>query len=144
LFLSKSYQRKAVVCIKCGAKGTLTLKTSITKGKRYEYFYVQHTNLENYSKSWCYLGKYDKLPTEYKKLIRREDYTQRNQNIHNSYTQLQNPKRSSDSGKENRNQVGFCFHKHFKSPVSLFVSKPRRLTIWLLTRYGLKNIALAA
>ena len=141
--MSKSYQKKAVVCIKCGAKGTLTLKTSITKGKRYEYFYVQHTNLENYSKSWCYLGKYDKLPAEYKKLIRKENYTQ-NQNIHNSYTQLQTPKTSFNSGNENRNPAGFDFHKHFKSPVSLFVSKPRRLRIWLPTSYGLKNIALAA
>jgi len=35
--------------------------------------------------------------------------------------------------------VSFRFHKHFKSPVTLIVSKPRRLTIWLLTRYGLKS-----
>ena len=90
--MTKTYQKKQVKCVKCGAMGTLTLKTSITKGKRYEYFYVQHTDLETYKKKWCYLGK--ELPSEYQNLIHKTNdevihkhskiYTQPKKVIHNS------------------------------------------------------------
>ncbi len=70
--------KKSVVCIKCNKKGTLSKKTTITKGKRYVYYYVQHTDLSTYKKKWCYIGK--ELPEEYQAIMTKEEsYTQ---NIH--------------------------------------------------------------
>ena len=50
-----------VKCVKCGKNGSLTTKTTISKGKRYRYFYVEHSHKGK--KSWCYIGK--TLPKEY-------------------------------------------------------------------------------
>jgi hypothetical protein len=50
-----------VKCVKCGKNGSLTMKTTISKGKTYRYFYVEHS--EKRKKSWCYIGK--ELPGEY-------------------------------------------------------------------------------
>jgi len=134
--MSKTYQKKQVKCIKCGKLGTLSLKTSITKGVKRKYYYVQHTDLESYKKSWCYLGSYEKLPTEYQNLI-HNNYTQQKEVIHNS----ENPKTNTNSEKNSSKTSNSSFHKHFKSPISLIVSNPRRHSIWLLTSYGQKSTA---
>ena len=52
-----------VVCIKCGRNGSLTKKTTISKGKKYRYFYVEHS-VEG-KNVWHYIGKY--LPEAYTK-----------------------------------------------------------------------------
>ena len=56
-----------VKCIKCGLEGSLTMKQTTSKGIMYEYWYIEH-HLGNKIK-WCYLGKFDKLPEDYKKSI---------------------------------------------------------------------------
>jgi len=62
-----------VTCIKCNRKGSLTVKQTKSKGITYEYWYVEH-HIGNKIK-WCYLGKYEKLPDEYKKLIHKNTQT---------------------------------------------------------------------
>ena len=62
-----------VTCIKCNKKGSLTKKQTKSKGITYEYWYVEH-HIGNKIK-WCYLGKYKKLPEEYKKLINKDTQT---------------------------------------------------------------------
>jgi hypothetical protein len=56
-----------VQCIKCGRNGSLTTKTTITKGRSYRYFYVQHS--VKGKKSWCFIGKM--LPAEYTQMIHK-------------------------------------------------------------------------
>ncbi len=67
-----------VTCPRCGNKGTLTLRLTISKGIRYRYYYVQHVSFNEKRKTkWCYLGKYKNLPNEVKELMKKEDsYTQ--------------------------------------------------------------------
>ena len=72
-----------VTCIKCGREGSLIRKQTISKGKLYEYWYVEH-HIGNKIK-WCYLGKIDKLPEEYKRLIHKDTQPdiQNAQNLNN-------------------------------------------------------------
>ena len=67
-----------VTCPRCGNKGTLTLRLTISKGIRYRYYYVQHVSFNGKRKTkWCYLGKYNDLPNEIKKpLPKKSSYTQ--------------------------------------------------------------------
>ena len=62
-----------VTCIKCNTQGSLTKKQTKSKGITYEYWYVEH-HIGNKIK-WCYLGKYEKLPDNYKKLIHKDTQT---------------------------------------------------------------------
>ncbi|MGB9730227.1 MAG: hypothetical protein ACPL1B_10235, partial [Thermoprotei archaeon] len=62
-----------VTCIKCKREGSLTKKQTISKGITYEYWYIEH-HIGNKIK-WCYLGKYESLPKEYKKLIEKDTQT---------------------------------------------------------------------
>ena len=62
-----------VQCPKCNRKGSLTKKKTQSKGKTYQYWYIEH-HIGNKIK-WCYLGKYEKLPEEFKKLIHKDTQT---------------------------------------------------------------------
>ena len=59
----------------------LRKKQTKSKGITYEYWYVEH-HIGNKIK-WCYLGKYEKIPEEYKKLINKDTQTD-TQNISKS------------------------------------------------------------
>jgi len=92
--MSKTYRKMQVKCAKCGKLGTLTLKSSYTRGVKRQYYYIQHTDLKTYKKNWCYLGKFSQLPSEYQALIHNKEevihntHTQKSKN----YTQSNNPK----------------------------------------------------
>jgi len=58
-----------VTCIKCGREGSLTKKQTVSKGITYEYWYVEHHIGKKIK--WCYLGKFEKLPEQYKQLIHK-------------------------------------------------------------------------
>ena len=58
---------RTVECIKCNKTGSLTIKPTKSKGKTYKYYYVEHSIGKK--KSWCYLGKFEKLPVKYKKIL---------------------------------------------------------------------------
>ena len=62
-----------VQCPKCNREGSLTTKKTQSKGKTYQYWYVEH-HIGNKIK-WCYLGKYEKLPEGFKKLIHKDTQT---------------------------------------------------------------------
>ena len=72
-----------VQCTKCSREGSLTKKQTKSKVITYEYWYVEH-HIGNKIK-WCYLGKYEKLPEDYKKLTKRDIQTDA-QNISKSET----------------------------------------------------------
>ena len=59
-----------VTCIRCGREGSLTKKQTVSKDKTYTYFYVEHHISDKIK--WCYLGKCEKLPEEYKTLIHNQ------------------------------------------------------------------------
>ena len=75
-----------VQCIKCGRTGNLTTKKTKSHGTTYEYYYIQHYIKETDKIEWCYLGKYDRLPQDYKDKLEQnavhkessyiQDYTQ--------------------------------------------------------------------
>ena len=69
-----------VICSKCGEEGSLTRKRTVSKGITYEYWYVEHHIGDKIK--WCYMGKSDGLPDEYKSLIHKntQDDTQRTNN----------------------------------------------------------------
>ena len=85
-----------VTCIKCNRMGSLTRKQTKSKGITYEYWYVEHHIGDKIK--WCYLGKYEKLPQEYKKLIHKNTQTdtQNNTNPENLNSNLIN-QNSSES-----------------------------------------------
>ena len=62
-----------VQCIKCNREGSLTIKQTKSKGITYQYWYVEHHIGKKIK--WCYLGKYEKLPEEYKRLIHKDTQT---------------------------------------------------------------------
>ena len=72
-----------VTCIKCGREGSLTKKQTVSKGITYEYWYVEHHIGKKIK--WCYLGKFEKLPEQYKQLIHKDTqhYTQNDRNLNN-------------------------------------------------------------
>jgi hypothetical protein len=57
-----------VTCIKCKNDGSLVAKTTKSKGHSYRYYYIEHHVGEKIK--WCYLGKYENLPEDYKKLVK--------------------------------------------------------------------------
>ena len=61
-----------VKCLKCGNQGYLIVKQTVSKGIRYQYWYVKH-NVDDKIK-WCYVGKI--LPAEYSKLVPETESTQ--------------------------------------------------------------------
>lgn len=74
-----------VKCIKCGRKGTLGIKKTVSKGNVYRYYYLQHYDPESKKRTWCYLGKYSSLPDSYKVIIHKKgslytNYTQKRKN----------------------------------------------------------------
>ena len=86
-----------VQCIKCNREGSLTKKQTKSKGITYVYWYVEH-HIGNKIK-WCYLGKYEKLPEDYKRLIHKDTQTDI-QNIPTRIHTTNNPKlRFSDQTK---------------------------------------------
>ena len=62
-----------VQCIKCNREGSLTTKHTKSKGITYRYWYIEHHIGKKIK--WCYLGKYKKLPEDYKKLIHKDTQT---------------------------------------------------------------------
>jgi len=59
-----------VQCIKCNREGSLTKKQTKSKGITYVYWYVEHHIGDKIK--WCYLGKYEKLSDDYKRLIHKD------------------------------------------------------------------------
>jgi hypothetical protein len=57
-----------VKCPKCGKEGSLVLKSTKTGDRTYKYYYVEHSIGKR--KSWCYLGKFGKLPMEYREIFK--------------------------------------------------------------------------
>jgi hypothetical protein len=62
-----------VQCIKCDREGSLTKKQTKSKGITYEYWYIEHHIGDKIK--WCYLGKYEKLPEDYKRRIHKNTQT---------------------------------------------------------------------
>ena len=62
-----------VTCTKCNREGSLTIKQTKSKGITYQYWYVEHHIGDKIK--WCYLGKYEKLPEDYKRLIHKDTQT---------------------------------------------------------------------
>jgi hypothetical protein len=58
---------RLVPCIKCGKEGSLVLRSTKTKGKSYRYYCIEHSIGKK--KTWCYLGKFENLPIEYKNIL---------------------------------------------------------------------------
>ena len=84
-----------VQCPKCNREGSLTKKKTQSKGKTYQYWYVEH-HIGNKIK-WCYLGKYEKLPEEFKKLIHKDTQTdtQNNRKSENLNSRLNNENKTT-------------------------------------------------
>ena len=70
-----------VTCVKCKKEGSLVAKQTKSKGITYQYWYVEH-HLGKKIK-WCYLGKIESLPNDYKILIHKDTQTD-TQNIKKS------------------------------------------------------------
>jgi uncharacterized protein (DUF488 family) len=70
-----------VTCIKCNKHGTLSINQSIVNGRVYKYYGIQHYNSETKKRSWCYIGKYESLPEQYKTVIHKK------QRLYTNYTQ---------------------------------------------------------
>jgi hypothetical protein len=73
-----------VKCLKCESEGYLVVKQTVSKGIRYQYWYVKHPIGDKIK--WCYIGKI--LPAQYQKLKPVRDSTQTG--TQNS-TQTENP-----------------------------------------------------
>jgi hypothetical protein len=58
---------------RCNREGSLTTMKTKSKGRTYQYWYVEHHIGKKIK--WCYLGKYKKLPDEFKKLIHKNTQT---------------------------------------------------------------------
>ncbi len=62
-----------VTCIKCHAKGALSLNHYKSNGRTYKYYGIQHYDPETKKRRWCYLGKYEALPEHYKSIIHKKE-----------------------------------------------------------------------
>ena len=92
-----------VQCIKCGRTGNLTTKKTKSHGTTYEYYYIQHYIKETDKIEWCYLGKYDRLPQDYKDKLEQnavhkessyiQDYTQTSKDSKKAKTGLKSQKK---------------------------------------------------
>jgi hypothetical protein len=63
--------RATVKCSKCRQEGSLVTKKTKSKNKWYKYYYIEH-HIGRKVK-WCYLGKLNDLPEDYKDLIHKLD-----------------------------------------------------------------------
>ena len=93
-----------VQCIKCNREGSLTIKQTKSKGITYQYWYVEHHIGKKIK--WCYLGKYEKLPAEYKRLIHKDTQTD-TQNT----TKSENLNLSSKSKKNRAGSLAWIGHE---------------------------------
>jgi hypothetical protein len=93
-----------VKCIKCGEIGNLTIKKTKSHGTAYEYYYVQHYIKENDKIRWCYLGKYESLPTEYKEILQKEKVI--HNNIQNNSSTEKLNLRLVNENKQGNNRAG--------------------------------------
>ena len=59
-----------VTCTKCNKKGSLVKKQTKSKGYSYEYWYVEHWT--GTKRTWCYIGKAEDLPKNYRKHLKLE------------------------------------------------------------------------
>ena len=71
-----------VKCIKCDQNGTLSVKKTTSQRKMYQYHYIQHSDPETRKRKWCYIGKYDSLPEDYKLIIHKH------QGLYTNYPQV--------------------------------------------------------
>jgi hypothetical protein len=58
-----------VKCIKCQKHGSLSLNHYKSNGHKYKYYGIQYYNRDTKKRHWCYLGKYESLPDQYKSMI---------------------------------------------------------------------------
>jgi hypothetical protein len=58
-----------VIYIKCNKQGSLSLNHYKSNGHRYMYYGIQHYDAQTMKRHWCYLGKYESLPDQYKIMI---------------------------------------------------------------------------
>jgi hypothetical protein len=86
-----------VTCIKCTKHGTLSINQSKSNGRVYKYYGIQHYDPETKKRSWCYIGKYESLPKQYKMVIHKK------QRLYTNYTQtgIVSDKRNLSSFYEN-------------------------------------------
>jgi hypothetical protein len=83
-----------VTCIKCHEKGTLSLNQYKTNGHVYKYYGIQHYDPTTKKRHWCYLGKYESLPDQYKLVIHKK------QRLSTNDTQTQTTRKSRVSGEK--------------------------------------------
>ena len=82
-----------VKCLKCGSEGYLMSKQTVSKGIKYQYWYVKHPVGDKIK--WCYVGK--TLPLEYQKLNPKSTQTG---------TQNSTQKEKSDLSSISKNMAG--------------------------------------
>jgi hypothetical protein len=88
-----------VTCIKCTKHGTLSINQSKSNGRVYKYYGIQHYDPETKKRSWCYIGKYESLPKQYKMVIHKK------QSLHTNYTQTSRNSEKLDSSFFTENKV---------------------------------------
>ena len=121
-----------VKCIKCGEIGNLTIKKTKSHGTTYEYYYVQHYIKETDKIRWCYLGRYETLPTEYKEILQKDrpihnntqHYTQNNRKSENPNLRLVNENKQGNNRAGSLARLG-----HLLDVQKVAGSNPARPTI---------------
>ena len=61
-----------VICIQSNKHGTLSINQSKSNGRVYKYYGIQHYAPETKKRNWCYIGKYESLPEQYKAVIHKK------------------------------------------------------------------------
>ena len=84
-----------VKCLKCGNEGYLIVKQTVSKGIKYQYWYVKHPIGDKIK--WCYVGK--NLPVEYQKLKPARESTQTG-----TQSSIEPNKLKSSLNSQNRNE----------------------------------------
>ena len=62
-----------VTCIKCQQLGSLSLNHYKSNGRKYKYYGIQHYDSTTKKRRWCYLGKFESLPDQYKQMIHNKN-----------------------------------------------------------------------
>ena len=93
-FWRARWRMTKVKCLKCGNEGYLITKQTVSKGIKYQYWYVKH-NIGDKIK-WCYVGK--TLPVEYNELIPKIENTQ--SSTQNSTQNIEEPNNLKSSSVE--------------------------------------------
>ena len=101
-----------VTCTKCNLEGSLTVKQTKSKGIKYEYFYIEHHIGDKIK--WCYLGKYEKLPEEFKRLIHKDTQTD-TQNIRET-NNLKSSSIKQNNQKESLAPIAQRLEQRFRKP----------------------------